>query len=272
LLLSAGSQNANLAYVPLAITMFFHGCYLVVRSALRARCRPLDERELLLAATSLTLVIWLAYYFNFPAWWNLWIPLFLYGVVLALTVDIRRIRLYLAEPKRIVQHPWRLVAVAFVLMVCAISHVDFITFTRIHFAPDWRSKDNGVLVSGIVLPSKFSAPLIDKAAYLGRMKQEGTVNYSTLNSDFVPVMSHVYQAGRERDFWFMAGSDAEIRQTIARIADRRADRFLTDDQTGVLAVSGPRALFQERVRRIVSEYFVQVDRMAGWDIWVPRPR
>jgi hypothetical protein len=157
-----------------------------------------------------------------------------------------------------------------ILMTCAAAHLYHAEADRIHLSPDWRSKDHGLPVSGVIVPTKFAQPLLDKAAYLERAARAGSVVYATVNSDFMPVLSHVYQPGAERDFLGLARSEGRIRRRIEEIARGRPDRFLTDLRSGPLAVRGPLLRYQERIARIVSEHFVMVDRVAGWEVWVPK--
>ena len=270
LLFTAGSRNANLGYVPLALAMLLHGSYLVLLSALRARRRSLTHNELFVAASSLMLVIWLGYYFNFPAWWNLWIPLFLYGVVLAGTIRPRRLRVALAHYTEVLRRPWAALVTMLVAMVCAISHVDLIAFNRAQLAPAWRANDPGTTVSGILVPTALAEPLEEKAAYLARIARSERIAYSTLNADFVPVLSGVYQVGMQRNFWSLANSDEDIRQTLTALERDGVRTFLTDDPEGPLAVTEPRHSFQQRLRRIVGERFTATGRAAGWETWVAK--
>jgi hypothetical protein len=270
LLFEPGSQNVNLAFVPLAVAMFLHGLYVVMLSALRARRRLLTERELVVAATAVTLVVWSRHYFSFPSWWNLWAPIFLYGVIVAGMFDTRRLRLALARPARLMQRPWYALAIMLMLAVCAVSHRDLVVFNRAHLKPDWRSTDAGTLVSGVVVPTKLAGPLVEKAAYLENAARTGRVVYSTLNCSFVPVLSRAYQPGIQRNFWSLARSEPEIRRTIAEAARSRPNGFLTDAVDGPLAVTGARRAYQERIRRIVAEHFVLSGQVAGWEIWAPK--
>jgi hypothetical protein len=270
LLFVPGTYNENLAYVPLALVMVFHGSYLVLSSALRARGRRLEPDERFVAATSLVLLLWLGYYFNFPAWWNLWIPLFLYGAILTCLYDSDRLRAALARPIEILKRPWWALVVLLMLMVCGVSHVDLVKFDRGQLAPPWRSRDEGAMVSGVLVPTPLAGPLLEKADYLRRIARDGRVAYATLNADFMPVMSGVYQTGMQRNFFSLASSDDDIRRTVAEIAQSHVLKFLTDDIDAPLRVAEPRRSFQQRVRRIVAEYFVFVGMESGWDVWVPK--
>ena len=270
LLFIAAPNNVNLVFVPLAFVLTFHGLYLVMVSALRASSRALNERELFLASVAVVLVVWLNYYFNFPSWWNLWVPLFLYSIILTVLFDPRKIKLLLARPLRVFENPWMPATVLLVLMSCGHAHNDLINFNRDHFWPNWRSKDQGVELAGVLVPSKLASAIREKATYLDEASRASATAYSTVNSDFMPVLSHVYQAGIQRDFWTLANSESDIRQQIEDLSKKNVATFLLDDQGGPLAVGGARLSYQRRLSRIAADYFAFSERHAGWEVWVSK--
>jgi hypothetical protein len=267
-LFAPGYQNINLVFVPLAFVMFVHAIYLTVRAALCAYVKPLSPRELQLGATAVILLIWLGYFFNFPAPWNLWISIFLYGLILALLFNRRWIRNALKQPGLALRQPWPALATLCVLMTCASIYTDWINFNRGFYAPGWEVNDSGKPLAGILMPTKLVAPLTEKAAYLKAKSAAGHVVYTTLDTDFMPILSGVYQPGPERDFWTMVTSDDEMRQAVADLARKKPDWLLTDDEAGPLVFTGQRRVFQDHVQRIVGETFTLVDRAAGWKVWV----
>ncbi len=270
LLFVAAPNNINLVFVPLAFALTIHGFYLVMLSALRASSRPLSERELFLASVAVILVVWLNYYYNFPSWWNLWVPLFLYAVILTVLYDPHKMRMLLARPLGLFERPWMPVTIMLVVMACGDAHNDLINFNRNHFFPSWHLKDRGVELAGVLVPTKLASSLSEKAAYLEDAARGSATAYATVNSDFMPTLSHVYQVGIQRDFWTLAYSDNDIRQQIENLSKRNIAKFLLDDQGGPLAVGGARLSYQRRISRITAEYFVFSERYAGWDVWVSK--
>jgi hypothetical protein len=267
-LFTAGPQNLNLIFIPLALVMLLHGLYLIVLFSLRARCRVLTETEIFVGATSTVLVVWLGYYFNFASPWNMWVPMFLYGVILTGTFDLEKLKLFFARPLYFVRRPWKPISFILIFLALAVTHKDLRAFNNAHLRPPWTSTDPGVMLSGVLVPTKLAAPLAEKARYLKEISQNRRVAYSTLNVDFMPILSGVYQAGLLGNLWLRVHSEAEMRNTIRDLAEQMPDRLLTDDTSGPLATIDQRLVFQQHIERIVSEYFTEIDRQSGWKVWV----
>jgi hypothetical protein len=149
-----------------------------------------------------------------------------------------------------------------------VTHKDLRAFNNAHLRPPWTSTDPGVMLSGVLVPTKLAAPLAEKARYLKEISQNRRVAYSTLNVDFMPILSGVYQAGLLGNLWLRVHSEAEMRNTIRDLAEQMPDRLLTDDTSGPLATIDQRLVFQQHIERIVSEYFTEIDRQSGWKVWV----
>jgi len=269
-LFAAGYQNLNLIFIPLALVMLLHGLYLIVLFSLRARCRTVTDSELFVGATSTILVVWLGYYFNFASPWNMWVPMFLYGVILTATFDVQKLKLFFVRPLYFVRRPWKPLSFIFIFLALSVTHKDLMAFNNAHLAPPWTSTDHGVMLSGVLMPKKLAVPLAEKARFLKEISQNRKVAYLTLNVDFMPVLSGIYQIGQQRNMWLRVHSDAEMRNTIRNLAEKKVDRLLTDDTSGPLATYDQRLVFQQHVERIASEYFTEVDKQSGWKVWVAK--
>jgi hypothetical protein len=158
----------------------------------------------------------------------------------------------------------------FIFLALSVTHKDLMAFNNAHLAPPWTSTDHGVMLSGVLMPKKLAVPLAEKARFLKEISQNRKVAYLTLNVDFMPVLSGIYQIGQQRNMWLRVHSDAEMRNTIRNLAEKKVDRLLTDDTSGPLATYDQRLVFQQHVERIASEYFTEVDKQSGWKVWVAK--
>ena len=88
-LFNPGVEKENLYIVPFALIMFGNAIYIVIASFIKLGHRKLSQRESMRAAIATILLVWLAYYFRIPNWWQIWTHLFLYGFLIVETMDPR---------------------------------------------------------------------------------------------------------------------------------------------------------------------------------------
>jgi hypothetical protein len=57
---------------------------------------------------------------------------------------------------------------------------------------------------------------------------------------------------------------------MANVLARHYGTILIDAPTGPLAVSGPRAAFQDRWRAVVATAYQKIETKGGWEFWQPK--
>lgn len=279
-LFSAGHASEGYFFVPFALAMFLHVIYVVVDGFRRLGRSPLSRHRAIRVAISATLIVWLAYYFNSPNWWQIWTVLFLYGFLIIDLVDRRRFGIRTTgsvEPLRARFARMRLVPGLLILLFFLSFLIPFTNrhlqyYTSAFMYPSWLSVPQSIsVVSGILLPKEKADLLEAKAASLRRLNAEasGDLIYFTFNMAFMPRLSGVFLPGPYRDMFAETPGDDAFRHTMAGVLARRPRTILIDTPTGPLAMRGARASFQNRLRAALASAYQLDRRENGWEIWRP---
>ena len=259
-LFTAGPHNENYYVVPLSLVMFAHAIYVVLAAFQRLGERPLSHLSALRAAIAAILIVWLAYYFNMPNWWQIWTHLFLYGFLLIELFDLRLVGIGGTRRRFDWSTFWRRPmrsriarVVPFFLLAILIPHTNqhLVQYTREFMAPYWMRTDHQAsLVSGLLIPRVFGDALKEKTAKLMELHKatRGQIKYLTYNSSFVPVMSGLFEPAPERNLWAHTPGDAAFDRIMDTILakrrrhhpHRRADRPARGDRRAQ-RFSGPDA-------------------------------
>jgi len=278
----AGVYNENYYVVPFVLVMFVHASYVIIDAFVRLAAGPLPHRAAFRAAVAATLILWLAYYFNLPNWWQIWTHYFLYGYLLIDLFDPRLFGVGREGAKQIGGSLYRPMrsrmarAVPIILLAFLIPYTNshLIQYMRDFMYPSWvRTDHDASVVSGVLLPRAMAEALKEKVGKLIALNQEtgGKLLYLTFNSNFVPVMSRVFMPAPERNLWGYIGGGEAFDEAIDKIAAKRPNVILIDAPDGPLAVSGARRDFQDHVRRSLGRAYHLADTQAGWQIWRPNP-
>src|SRR5262249_39833918 len=138
-------------------------------------------RSALRAAVAAILIVWLAYYFNAPNWWQIWTHLFLYGFLLIDLLDRRMFgngRLSLAQApfierlRRMQIAPQRLILLFMLALMIPHTNGHLIKYMIGFMHPDWL--DTGVAtstLSGITMPKPMADLLERKARKLSELQR-----------------------------------------------------------------------------------------------------
>jgi hypothetical protein len=281
-LFSAGSYQENYYVVPLALVMFTHAVYVVLAAFRRLGEQPLSHLSALRAAIAAILIVWLSYYFNMPNWWQIWTHLFLYGFLVIELFDLRLFAIGAARGRLACPPFWRRPmrsratrVVPIFLLAILIPHTNqhLLQYTREFMSPYWTRTDHEAsMVSGLLLPRAAVDAIKEKTAKLLALNDAnpGRVKYLSYNSNFVPMMSRLFEPAPERSLWGSIEGDAAFDPAMNRILAKRPAVILIDAPTGPLAVTGTRKDFQDRVRGAVSRDYQLAETEGGWQIWRPR--
>jgi hypothetical protein len=97
----------------------------------------------------------------------------------------------------------------------------------------------------------------------------GNLVYLTFNMAFMPMLTRIYQPGPLRDMFAEVPGDVALKATMDDLLKQRPEVILIDAPTGPLAVSGPRADFQDRLRAAIGSAYRVTSTEDGWQVWQP---
>jgi hypothetical protein len=231
-------------------------------------------------AIAATLIIWLAYYFNAPSWWQLWTVLFLYGFLAIDVIDRRlfgiRARATAESPasrySRMRMAPALFVLLFFLALLIPYNNRSLIKQTVAFKSPAWIGSAQAVsVVSGILLPRDMGELLERKAQRLRGLhtSADGELVYLTFNAAYMPRLTGLFQRAPHREMWGEIPNDAAFDAAMEDLLRRRVRMILIDAPTGPLALSGPRKDFQERLRAGIRPAYRLAETVDGWQVWQP---
>jgi hypothetical protein len=279
-LFSSGHAGEGFYFVPFALVMFAHAMYVVIDGFRRLGRGLLPLRAALRVSIAATLIVWLAYYFNAPNWWQIWTHLFLYGFLLMDLLDRRLLGIGVLPPNislssRLASMRMRpaLFVILFLLAFLIPNTNRYLSYYASAFMyPAWiYSVPEVSVVSGVLL-SKDKADLLQRKAR--KLKElhvatGGNLVYLTFNMAFMPMLTRIYQPGPLRDMFAEVPGDVALKATMDDLLKQRPEVILIDAPTGPLAVSGPRADFQDRLRAAIGSAYRVTSTEDGWQVWQP---
>ena len=279
-LFSAGHWGEGYYVVPFALLMFGHAMYVVIDGFRQLGRGALPLRAALRVSVALTLILWLAYYFNFPNWWQIWTHLFLYGFLVIDALDRRLFGIGTSSSAQPLATRFARMRVAPALFILLFFLAVLIPYTNGHLLkymsafmyPRWLGDVHEVSVlSGILLPKDKADLLQRKAEKLKELHAaaRGGLVYLTFNVAFMPRLTGLYQPAPYRDMFAEIQGDLAFDQVMSNLLKRRPEVILIDAATGPLAVSGPRKDFQDRLRSAVSPAYRVAATEDGWQVWRP---
>ncbi len=276
---TSGYEGEGYYLVPFVLFMLAHASYVVIDGFRRLGGAVLPVHAALRAAIAATLLVWLAYYFNSPNWWQLWTHLFLYGFLVIDHVDRRRFGIGSAARtsrrdrlRRLRIAPATLLLLLFLALLVPHTNRHLLKYASGFMYPHWlASAGELTLVSDILMPRDMAAALEKKAATLRELHAaaQGRLVYFTFNVAFTPSLSSLFQRAPYRDMFGEIQGDAAFGGVIADLISQRPATILIDSPEGVLAVSGPRKDYQERIRAAIAPAYRVVAVEDGWQIWRP---
>jgi len=276
----SGYEGEGYYLVPFALLMFAHAIHVVIRGFRKLGSGPLPGRPAVRVSAAVTLLIWLAYYFNSPNWWQIWTMLFLYGFLIIDLVDGRRLGIGSIPPGTSISSRLSRMRIAppvlvmLVLIAVLIPHTNrhLIKYQVAFMYPEWNKNPREVTVlSGIFMPKSQADLLEAKAKKLKELHASvgGKLVYLTFNMAFIPRLTGLFQPAPYRDMFAEIPGEAAFDESIATLLKKRPEVILIDAPTGVLAFGGPRKDFQERMRAAISARYGVAETEDGWQIWRP---
>lgn len=279
-LFSAGHEGEGYYLVPFALLMFAHAMYVVIDGFRELGRRALPLRTALRVSVAVTLIVWLAYYFNAPNWWQIWTELFLYGFLIIDLVDRRRFGIGFPSSRESLGFRFLTMRITPALLLLLFFLAVLIPHTNRHLLiymsdfmfPSWvNNVHDASVLSGILLPKDKADILERKATKLKELHAAtgGRMMYLTFNMAFMPRLTGLFQPPPYRDMFGEIPGDAAFDRLVNDLLKQRPEVILIDAPTGPLAVSGPRMDFQDRLRRTLSPAYRVAETADGWQIWRP---
>ena len=252
---------------PLACLIFAHALFVVVYGIVRWQQEDLDGRSACRIALATLALLWSAYYFKGPHFWNVWSLLFLYGFLLGDLLPSR--------PTSATPYPMRKVLTSFGAAALALIILPAILFpnmlavrSQLGAVAEWGKGGDcpGKMVSGICLSREQGDVLEEKARSLGALlgARNGAV-YLTSNSYFMPLMTGVLPPLKQRDAFELTVSHADFDALLAQLARLNPPCLLFDAPDTVFPGSALHRRFYERLRSALPAYDKQSSALA-WDV------
>jgi hypothetical protein len=277
-LFSAGHEGEGFYLVPFALVMFGHAIYVVIDGFRRLGGGTLPVRAALRVSVAVTLILWLAYYFNAPNWWQIWTHLFLYGFLIIDLMDRRRIGIGPGKPGeslrsrfgRLRMSPALLIVLLLLSLLIPHTNRHLVKYTLDFMYPRWLNSAQDVSVlSGILMPKEIADFLRNKATKLKELHgdAQGRLVYFTFNMASMPRLTGLFQPPPYRDMFSEIPGDGAFGATIEKLFSQKPDVILLDAPTGDYALIGARKDFQDRLRSAISPAYRVAGIEDGWQIW-----
>jgi hypothetical protein len=252
---------------PLACLIFAHALFVVVYGIVRWQQEDLDGRSACRIALATLAVLWSAYYFKGPHFWNVWSLLFLYGFLLG--------DLLPPQPTSATPYPMRKVLTSFGAAALALIVLPAIWFpntlavrSELGALRVWaKGRDcPGTMVSGICLAQPQGDALESKVRSLVSLlgAHDGAV-YLTSNSYFMPLMTGVLPPLQQRDAFELTVSHTDFDALVAQLVRLNPPCLLFDAPDTVFPGSALHRRFYERLRSALPAYDKQGSAPA-WDV------
>ena len=251
---------------PLACLIFAHALFVVVYGIVRWQQEDLDGRSACRIAIATLTVLWSAYYFKGPHFWNVWSLLFLYGFLLGDLLCGAHIGDALSDAEGADLIRGRGPRAHRPARDLVPQHARRALGTRRPSGVGEGRDCPGTMVSGICLSQQQGDALESKAGSLVTLlgAHDGAV-YLTSNSYFMPLMTGVLPPLRQRDAFELTVSHADFDALVAQLARLNPPCLLFDAPDTVFPGSVLHRRFYERLRSALPAYDKQASAPA-WDV------
>jgi hypothetical protein len=266
---SGGYAGLKLTQIdPLACLIFAHALFVVVRGILRWHQQDLGRRSACRVALATLIVLWSAYYFKGPHFWNLWSSLFLYGFLLGDLLPLRLSSLT-RRPVRRILASFSAAALALIVLPAVLFPNMLMARSELSAARVWASgrECTGRIMSGVCLSEGHADALEKKAESLVTLLgvHKGAT-YLTSNPYLMPLMTGVFQPLRQRDAFLLTASNADFRELVAELQRLSPSCLLFDAPDAVFQGSAFHRRFYERLRSALPTAYDKQDLVPPWDV------
>jgi hypothetical protein len=267
---SSGYGGLKFAVVdPLAVLIFVHALYILVRGLMQwGSDAVMSARDSCQIAFAGLIVLWAAYYFKGPHFWNLWSIQCLYGFLLGTLIPesawdkarLKSLAFVRSAPLMIVS----------LIIVPSVIAANLATVRSAYMVVHESSCLSEHIVSGVCLSRDLSAALLKKAAALQERNAHGAVVFLSANSYLMPLMTAIKQPLKERDAFSETIRKVDFARLIGNIKAIRPQCVLFDDPESTSSGYEFHRLFYGRVRGAIMPEYEKSTTENGWDAWCRR--
>jgi hypothetical protein len=253
---------------PLAALIFIHALYALVRGLVRwGSGTPVSARKACEMALAGLILVWGAYYFKGPHFWNLWSYKFLYGFFVGHLLAARWPR----KPWRLVYfgRSARLLALALIILPNVVT-ANLLTARSLGIAARQPPCVDENVVSGLCLSGEMAHIVRQKAAALRKLVAQEPLLFLSANSYLMPLMTGINQKLQMRDPFSETILKSDFDRLVQDILSVHPARVLFDDPSSPVSGYPAHRSFYGRVRAAIATEYTQQDTADGWEIWADR--
>jgi hypothetical protein len=254
--------------------LFAGSMFILLRVALaRISALSLDNAFRITAAA--TALVWLPYYVNRPAFWNLSGFAVLFGFIaidgfrwLVVGVQRRRFRSFATVASLAVTG---LITIPFIVDAVRFNHQNSASIqVNWRFSPSARRQDpNSEEVSGMIVRHDFAQAITQKANAL-RQIHSGPVVFLTLHSYLMPKIAGVYSEIPIGDLVGENLDRADYEQFVNYLVMSPAKEIYVDPPSKGTPVTRYYFEFYEKLLSDLSSTYRRDRTIGGWEVWTRR--
>jgi len=250
---------------PLAALIFIHALYVFVSGIVRwGSGVPVSARKACEMALGGLILLWGAYYFKGPHFWNLWSYKFLYGFFIGHLLLTH----WPPKPRRFVYFGRlaRLVAFAIVVFPALVTS-NLLTARSLSVAIRQMPCISEHVVSGLCIPGDLARAVSNKSATLKMLSEREDLLFLSANSYLMPLLTGINQPLQMRDAFSETILKSDFDRLVRHILSVRPSRILFDDPESLVSGYPAHRQFYARVRAAVVAEYLKENTMNGWEIW-----
>nr|VFJ64653.1 MAG: hypothetical protein BECKFW1821C_GA0114237_100626 [Candidatus Kentron sp. FW] len=286
---SSGITGLLFRWDPLAIVIFIHATFIVIRSAMAWRMRTLPFKQAFKLAMSIIILSWFAYYANFPFEKTRWTFIVPYLFIIPGYVNLEHIKRLRQRWKLRQWHAiptYALVLILILVPMALQNNLRAVKKVANGLSISTQLSNTGIeTVSGIWLAEEVASRLKEKAAYVRATAASEDSLMFTPNFFMVSLLSGQIFEYPPFEFFYFIIQPKDLDKAIHEILTRAPKRILFDSD--VLYPDNPERksnmgyaesdmkaafVFREqallhRLQNRLKDYYHPTAIVSGWEIW-----
>ena len=268
---STGFSGTPYGGDPMAMLLFWHAAVVLILCALPGPHAGGFARGVRACAATIILV-WLAYYANRAACWNLSSFYFVYGLLL-----IDALRLMLAKVGRRGAIDGSVVAASMALALVFLPNVWRVHgynarhHKRLIGEPDAPPRAGARRLSGLLFPEPFARAIEERAAHVRGLGLGRRVVYLSPDAYLIAKVSGTPPAIPANDLLLDSYNEPRYRRIVAHLLNCGAPSILVDSAAAPHPGLPPYLEFYNRLRESIAPAYRRAGLVGGWEVWEARP-
>jgi hypothetical protein len=271
LMFLGGFGGTKLPFLSVGLVLLCHAGYIVIRSTIKWGFSSLNLIETVRMCVALTMIGWLAYYFNRPDTQNLWTIIVLYGYLLIPLLDRKYLKLVSTSfPRMRIAIP--LVLVIITLLPLTIKfHMKSIPKTANYLKEIYKQdRITTDTYSGVILKKDVVNYLERKARFIKSLPKNLKFEFMTAFSFTIPIESQHSSLGLPQDIFIEVLRKTDQKYLLKKLIASQPDQVLFDDYSifgGNL--TNWESYYERWKARISTDY--RLERTTdGWHVFVKK--